>query len=329
MLMRLLDEAARAVAEVQESHLRAPLLARISALHKDCGPELAAWEARVAVASAEGIDEPYVRSFTLAEVSTGLAATDPLRASSAARAALRTAKTVVDLHSRTIALAEAASAIGAGDRGRAKRILAEAELLADSACSCKRRCLFAAVLERTADLDPEGVLMKVDQIPDLRAKGVVLARIIPPLAGADPQRAMALVRRVPELHEQIQARVALCAALAGTHPELAVSTAEYAAADAAFSHNGLVELNALARVARSVHRADPALAEKLLSAAEAVFERVDPTYSRSLAAGELARAQARVDAERGVRTAQQIVQPHPRAHALVLLAEDFRVGAGS
>ena len=104
---------------------------------------------------------------------------------------------------------------------------------------------------------------------------------------------------------------------------LAVTAAEYAAADAGFSHNGLVQLKALARVTRSVHRADTALAERLLSASEAVFERVEPSYSRSLAAGELARAQARFDAERGEDTARRIVQPYPRTHALVLLAEDF------
>ena len=134
---------------------------------------------------------------------------------------------------------------------------------------------------------------------------------------------MALVRRVPELHEQIEAWVALCAELADVRPELAVTAAEYAAADAEFSHNGLVQLKALTRVTRSVHRADAALAERLLSASEAVFERVEPSYSRCLATGELARAQARFDAERAEGTARQIVQPYPRTHAFVLLAEDF------
>ena len=314
------------MADVPEPHLKAPMLARISALHKDADTELAVREAGEAVALAEGIEDPYVRSFTLAEVSAGLGSADPLGAASAARAALRAAKTVTDLRSRTVALAEAASALGAGDRERAKRVLAEAELLAGSACTCKRRCLLAAVLERTADLDPEDALQKADRLPDLQTRGIVLARAIPRLAAADPQRAMALMGRVPELHEQIKAWVALCAALADVRPDLAVTAAEYAAADAGFSHNGLVQLKALARVTQSVHRADAALAERLLSASEAVFERVEPSYSRSLAAGELARAQARFDAERGEDTARQIVQPYPRTHAFVLLAEDFSVG---
>ncbi len=220
IVRRLLDAAGRGMAGVPEAHLRAPVLARISALHKDADAELAVREAGEAVASAEGIEDPYARSFTLAEVSAGLGSADPLGAASAARAALRAAKTVTDLHARTVALAASAGALGAEDRERAKRVLAEAELLADSACTCKRRCLLAAVLERTADLDPEDALQKADRLPDPQMRGIVLARAIARLAAADPQRAMALVGRVPELHEQIEAWVALCAALANVRPEL-------------------------------------------------------------------------------------------------------------
>lgn len=300
------------------------MLARISALHRDDDRELSSREAGDAVALAGAIDDPYVRSFTLATVSDGLAVTDPAGAASAARAALRAAKTVADLRSRTIALAEAAKALGAGDLARATHVLAEVELLAESACSCRRRCLPAAVLERTAELDPEGALRKADRIPDPHLRGVVLARAIPRLAAADPHRAMGLILQVPELHEQIEAWVAVCDALAEVHPQLAVSAAECAEADAAFSHNKLVQLRALARVAWSVHNADTAYSERLLSAAEAVFEQVEHSHSRSLAAGELARAQARFDVQRGESTARQIVHAHPRAAAFVLLVEALR-----
>ncbi|WP_034263472.1 hypothetical protein [Actinospica robiniae] len=321
---QLLDEATRWAAAVGESHFKAPLLARISVLRQDDTPEFAAQEAKGAVALAAGIEDPYARSFVLSEVSKGLAPTDPANAASAARAALRIAKTVVDLRSRTIALAEAAGALGVVDRERARRALAEAELLADSTCSCRRRCLPAAVLERVAELDPEEALQKADRIPDPALRGIVLSRAIPRLAASDPQRAVGLVERVPELHEQISTWVGLCAELVDAFPELAVRAAENAAGNARFSHNGLVQLNALASVARSVHRVDSALAGELLTAAETVFGQVEPSHSRSLAAAGLARAQARFDADLASKTARQIVHPHPRAHAFVLLAEDVK-----
>ena len=328
LALRMTNEAVLAAADVSEPHLRAPLSARISALWKVSDLELAAREAGAALALAEAIDDPYVRSFTLAQVSGDLAAADPPSAATAARAALRAAKTVTDLGSRTVALAEAAKALGASDYARARRVLTEAEHLAGSACSCKRRCLPAAVLERTAALDPEDALRKADRIPDPRARGVILARVIPRLAAVDPQRAVALVEQVPELHEKIEAWSKLCGALVAIHPALAVFAAECAEANARFSHYELVQLKALAQVAWSLHRADSVRAMRLLSAAETVFEQTDPSYSRSLTAGELARAQARFDVERGESTARQIVQPHPRAHAFMLLAEDLRAGAG-
>lgn len=322
--VRLLTQAARAAAAIAEPHLRAPMLARIAALHEAHDPGLATGETAEAVDLAEAIGDPYVRSFTLAKVSDGLAAVDPPGAARTARAAVRAAKVIADAYSRTIALAEAADALGAFDRGRAERVLAEAERLGEETCSCKRRCLLAAVLERTADLNPEDAVRKADRIPDPRAKGVILARAIPRLAAADPQRAVKLVRRVPELQQQIEAWAALCGALAGVDARLAVFAAECAEADAGLSHNQLVHLNALTRVVRSIHRTDPARAERLLAKSEAVFDGVEPSHSRSLEAAELARAQAVFDAERGERTAREIVQPHPRAHAFVLLAADAR-----
>jgi hypothetical protein len=327
--VRLLTQAGRAAAAIVEPHLRAPMLARIAAVRRTGNPRPAAREAARAMGLAQEIGDPYVRSFTLAKVSEGLAAVHPRGAVRAAQAALRAAKVVADAHSRTVALAEAADALGMFDRPRAERVLAEAEQLADETCSCTRRCLLAAVLERVADLDPDEAVRKADQIPDLRARGVVLARAIVRLAAADPQRAVALVGRVPELHQQIDAWVGLCGALAGVDPRLALFAAECAEADAGFSFSEFVQLNALARVARFVHRADPARAERLLATSEAVFEEMEHTYIRALAAAELARAQAVFDAERGERTARAIVQPQPRAHAFVLLAADARDGAGA
>lgn len=324
---RMLDEAVRAAVGVPEPHLRAPLLARISVLHEAGNRELAAREAGDALALAEAIDDPYARSFTLADVSGGLAAANLPQAATAARAALRAAKTIAVLSSRTIALAEAAKALGGSDRARAMRVLADAEVLAESACSCKRRCLPAAVLERMADLDPEEALRKAEQIPDPPSRGIILARAIPRLAAADPQRAVALVERVPELHEKIEAWTRLCGTLVDVDSELAVFAAECAEANAAFSHTKLVQLEALTHVAWSLSRFDPARATRVLIAAEAVFERTEPSYSRSLAAGELSRAQARFDAERGESTVRQIEQSYARAHAFVLLAEDLKPGA--
>jgi hypothetical protein len=135
---------------------------------------------------------------------------------------------------------------------------------------------------------------------------------------------VALVEQVPELHENIEAWAKLCGALVDVHPVLALFTAECAEANAGFSHNKLVQLKALAHVAWSLRRLDPARAMRVLIAAEAVFEQTEPSYSRSFAAGELARAQARFDAERGESTVRQTEQAHSRAHAFVLLAEDLR-----
>jgi hypothetical protein len=73
----MLDEAVRAAVGVPEPHLRAPLLARISALHQDGDSELAAREAGDAPALAEAIDDPYARSFALAKLSEGLATANP------------------------------------------------------------------------------------------------------------------------------------------------------------------------------------------------------------------------------------------------------------
>ncbi|HEV2638578.1 MAG TPA: hypothetical protein VGX23_25755 [Actinocrinis sp.] len=103
-----------------------------------------------------------------------------------------------------------------------------------------------------------------------------------------------------------------------------MSAAEHAEANAGFSHDKLVQLRALAQVAWSVHSADVACSERILSAAEAVFEQTEPSHSRALAAGELARAQARFDPHRAESTARQIVHAHPRALAFDPLAEDFR-----
>lgn len=143
---RLLEDAGRIVADLPEPYLRAPMLARISALHNDYDRELAAREAGEAMTLAGAIDDPYVRSFTLAQISAASTAADPHRAASAARSAVRAAKTVADLGSRTVALAEAAKALGASDFARAMRVLAEAATLAESACSCLQsrrntRCL--------------------------------------------------------------------------------------------------------------------------------------------------------------------------------------------
>ena len=322
-MRRLLEEATLRTDEVAEPHVKAPLLARISSLRQDDDPERAAHEAADAVALADSLEDPYARSFALAEVSQGLASAHPLKAASAARAALRHAKTVVDLHARTIALAEVASAFGAVDRERAKRVLAEAELLAETACS-RRRCLHPAVFERMARLDPEEALRKADHIRNPGTRGVVLAHAIPRLAATDPRRAMALVERVPELGEKITTWADLCEALADARPELAIRAAENAEGNAAFSHNAIGQLNTLASVARSVHRIDPGRAKALLAAAEAVFERLEPSHARALAVIELARAQARFDAERGASTARKITYPHCRAQAFVLLAEDMK-----
>lgn len=194
----------------------------------------------------------------------------------------------------------------------------------DGACTCRRRCLHAAVFERLAELDPEEALRRADQIPDSTARGIVLAHAIPRVAVADPQRAMELVKRVPELHEKIQTWVDLCAALADSHPERAVLAAENAEGNARFAHQGLVQLSALTSVARSLHRVDPARAGELLAAAEAVFDQLEPSHSRSLTAVELACAQAGFDPERAGSTARQIAHPYPRALAFVLLAEDAK-----
>lgn len=327
LLRQQLEETEGAVGEIAEPHLRAPLLARIAALYQDDDPELTARRADDALAQAEALENPYVRAFTLAEVSRALTTTDLARAGQAARSALRAAKVVPDMYSRTIALAEAAAALGTTDPERAERVLADAGQLADSACTCPRRCLLTAVLERMAVLDPDEAVQNVNLIPVPAAQGLILARAIPHLAAADPRQAVALVSHVPELHEQIKAWVGVCGALAEVDAGLAVHAAECAEADARFSHYPLVQLSAFTSLARSVHRIDPARARRLLAAAEAVFEQVEPSHSRSVEAAGLARAQARFDAERGMRTARQIVHPHPRALAFVLLAEDSRAEA--
>lgn len=324
----LLDEAGLAVTKVVQPHLRAPMVARLSALRTGVAPEVAADESADAIAVATAIDDLYVRSFTLAKVSAGLAVADAPAALRAARAAWRAAKAIPDMHSKTIALAEAGGALSAVDRTRADRALAEAESLADAACSCRRRCLLAAVLERVASQNPEDALAKADLIPDPQLRGRVLARAIPRLAAVDPRRAVALMEHVPDLHEQIEGWVSLCDVFSSTDSELAVFAAECAEADAGFSHNKLVRLMTLARVARSVHRADPVRARVILTAAETAFADVEHSHQRSVAAAELARAQAVSDLDAGLRTARQIVHVDVHADALLRLAEDLKSPTG-
>ena len=256
-----------------------------------------------------GIITAVPKAAALSSVAQALAATDPGRAARLFADAERIANSIITAVPKAAALSSVAQALAATDPARAARLFADAERAANSIPDKSGKiAALSSLAAALAATDPARAERIANSTADKSVKAAALSSVAKTLAATDPDRAERIANSIPTDKYEKAAALGSAAAQALWHLSPGIITA-------------VPKATALSSVAQALAATDPGRAARLFADAERIANSITSETGKASALSSVAKTLAATDPDRAERIANSIPDKSAKAEALSSVAE--------